>query len=100
VFKANQHIPSLIVQITKLDNDVPKNRSWAETMDETWVYIKRVVVYWSRPLKPAEQNYSPTKREALALKAGLIKFQLYIESILAVTNHTTLMWSKTFQNIN
>jgi len=27
VFKAKQPIPSLIVQITKLDNDVPENRS-------------------------------------------------------------------------
>jgi len=38
----------------------------------------------------------------LALKEGLIKFQPYIkgESILAVTDHTALTWSKTFQNIN
>ena len=36
-----------------------------------------------------EQNYSPTEREALVLKEGLVKFQLYEEGnvILAVTNH-------------
>ena len=49
-----------------------------------------------------EQNYSHTEWEALALKEGLIKFQLYIEGevILAITNHAALTWSKTFQNVN
>ena len=62
----------------------------------------RVIAYWSRVLKPAEQNYSPTEQEVLALKEGLIKFQPYIkgESILAVTDRATLTWSKTFQNVN
>jgi len=38
----------------------------------------------------------------LALKEGLIKFQPYIkgETILAVTDHAALTWSKTFQNVN
>src|SRR6202453_345676 len=102
VFEANEPIPSLVIQISKLGNDVPENGSWAESLDDTWIYIERVIAYWSRVLKPAEQNYSPTEREALALKEGLIKFQPYIEgeSILAVTDHAALTWSKTFQNIN
>ena len=102
VFQANKPVPSLVVQISKLGNDVPKNGSWAESLDDTWIYIERVITYWSRVLKPAERNYSPTKWEALALKEGLIKFQPYIEgeSILAVTDHATLIWSKTFQNVN
>src|ERR1700683_1584043 len=101
-FKANETIPSLVVQISKLSNDVPENGSWAESLDDTWIYIERVIAYWSRVLKPAERNYSPTEREALALKEGLIKFQPYIEgeSILAVTDHAALTWSKTFQNVN
>ena len=101
-FKANEPIPSLVVQISKLSNDVPENGSWAESLDDTWIYIERVIAYWSRVLKPAERNYSPTEREALALKEGLIKFQPYIEgeSILAVTDHAALTWSKTFQNVN
>src|ERR1700677_3510714 len=42
------------------------------------------------------------EREALALKEGLIKLQPYIEgeTILAVTDHAALTWSKTFQNVN
>ena len=36
------------------------------------------------------------------MKEGLIKFQPYIEgeTILAVTDHAALQWSKTFQNVN
>lgn len=49
-----------------------------------------------------ERNYSPTKREALALKEGLIKFQTFIEgeTILAITDHAALTCGKTFQNVN
>ena len=90
---------SLVVQITKLNNDVPKNGNWGKTLDETWVYIERVIAYWSSVLKPAEQNYPPMEREALE---GLIKFQPYVEGevVLAVTDHAALTWSKTFQNVN
>ena len=67
-----------------------------------YVYIERVITYWFRVLKPAEQNYFPIEWEALALKEGHIKFQPYVEGkvILAITNHATLTWSKTFQNVN
>src|ERR1700721_2579324 len=101
-YKKNEPIPSLVNQISKSGNDVPINGNWSSTFDETWVYIERVIAYWSRVLKSAERNYSPTEREALALKEGLIKFQPYIEgeSILAVTDHAALTWSKTFQNVN
>ena len=71
---------------------MPPSEPWDTTLEETWVYIERVIAYWSRILKPAERNYSPTEREALALKEGLIKFQPYIkgETILAVTDHAAL----------
>src|ERR1700683_3612448 len=101
-FSSGEPVPSLVVQISKADNDVPPSEPWGATLDNTWVYIERVIAYWSRILKPAERNYSPTEREALALKEGLIKFQPYIEgeTILAVTDHAALTWSKTFQNVN
>ena len=47
-FEAEQPIPSIVVQITKLDNDVPKNGNWGKTLDETWVYIERVIAYGMR----------------------------------------------------
>src|SRR6202021_3008396 len=47
-FKANEPIPSLVVQISKLSNDVPENGSWAESLDDMWIYIERVIAYWSR----------------------------------------------------
>ena len=92
-------MPNLVVQISKTNNDVPPSGQWGATLEETWVHIERVIAYWSRILKPAKRNYSPTEQEALALKEGLIKFQPYIkgETILAVTDHTALQWSKTFQ---
>ena len=66
------------------------------------VHIERVIAYWSRILKTAERNYSPTEREALALREGMIKFQPYIEGehVLAITDHAALTWSRTFQNVN
>ena len=101
-FNEKLPVPTLVIQISKADNDVPPNETWGDTLDETWVYVERVIAYWSRVLKPAESNYSPTEREALALKEGLIKFQPYLEgeTILAVTDHAALTWSKTFQNVN
>ena len=66
------------------------------------IAITTVIDYWSRILKLAKKNHSPTEREALALNEGLIKLQPYIEgeTILAVTDHAALQWSKTFQNVN
>jgi hypothetical protein len=53
-------------------------------------------------LKSAETRYSATEREAITLKEGLVKFQVYLEGaeFLAITDHTTLTWSKTYHNVN
>ena len=55
------------------------------------------IAYWSRTLKSAERNYSPTEREALSLRDGLVKCQPYLEGekILAVTNHAAPVWNRT-----
>jgi hypothetical protein len=91
-FKAEEPVPSLVIHISKAESDVPTNEDLGETFEETWVHIERVIAYGCRVLKPAEQNYSPREREALALKEGLIKFQPYIEgeTILAITDHAPL----------
>lgn len=95
-------VPCLLPTLTKDFNDVPVPGKWAADFELTVVHVERVVCYWSRVLKSAERNYSPTEREALALKESLIKFQPYLEGerILAVTDHAALTWSKTFQNVN
>lgn len=104
--KAHQNKEGIPILIQSLSKDYPElpesNTSWAENFDDTIVYVERVIAYWSRVLQSAERNYSPTEREALALKEGLIKFQPLLEgeSIYAITDHAALTWSKTFQNVN
>ena len=61
--------------ISKNVQDVPKVVMWEDNFEDTIVHIERVISYWSQTLKSAEQNYSPTEREALALKDSLVKFQ-------------------------
>ena len=69
---------------------------------DTRSWSPRVISYWSRTLKLADGNYSPTEREASASRDGLLKFQPYIEgeTVIAITDHVALIWSHTFQNVN
>ena len=100
-YENNSPIPLLITSISK-EEQLPASGTWSSDFEDTIVHVERVIAYWSRTLKPAERNYSPTEREALALRDGLIKFQPYIEGekIWAITDHAALIWSKTFQNVN
>jgi hypothetical protein len=102
-FKNGDSVPKLVISVTKDGTDLPSQDSeWASNFEDTIVRVERVIAYWSRTLKAAERNYSPTEREALALREGLIKFQSYIEGerIYAITDHAALTWSRTFQNVN
>jgi hypothetical protein len=38
--EAKQLIPSSVVQITKLGNNVPKNGNWGGILDETWIWTR------------------------------------------------------------
>jgi len=102
VFNQKEPIPQLVTILSKDKNDVPKVGEWNENFDDTVVHVERVVSYWSRVLKSAKRNYSPTEREALVLKEVLIKFQPFLEGVptLAITDHAVLTWSRTFQNVN
>lgn len=101
-YDSKEGIPQLVTNLHKDIMDVPPAGNWGETFESTTVHVERVIAYWSRVLKSAERNYSPTEREALALKEALIKFQPFLEGekILAITDHAALTWSKTFQNVN
>lgn len=101
-YEAWEPVPTLVPHLVKENSDVPGTDQWGETLDETTVHVERVIAYWSRVLQSAERNYSPTEREALALKEGLVKFQATLEGeeIFAITDHAALTWSKTFQNVN
>ena len=101
-FDKGEPIPQLVMVLSKDKNDVPKVGEWAGNFEDTIVHVERVISYWSRVLKSAERNYSPTEREALALKEVLIKFQPFLEGVptLAITDHAVLTWSRTFQNVN
>ena len=96
-----QPIPQMVIPVSK-EETLPPPGKWGSDFESTSVSVERVIAYWSRTLKPAERNYSPTEREALALRDGLIKFQPYIEGekVIAITDHAALIWSRTFQNVN
>ena len=53
-----------------------------------------VITYNGRGLNQAEQNYSTTEREALALVEGIKKFQPYSHNhkFTVVTDHSSLRW--------
>lgn len=101
-YAAKEGVPVLVSHLVRENSDVPASDQWGPTLDETTVHIERVIAYWSRVLQSAERNYSPTEREALALKEGLVKFQATLEGeeVFAITDHAALTWSKTFQNVN
>ena len=98
-YDRKEPIPQLVTVLSKDKNDVPEIGTWASNFKETVVHVEHVVSYWSRVLKSAERNYSPTEREALALKEVLIKFQPFLPT-LAITDHAALTWSRNFQNVN
>jgi len=94
--------PKLTTTLSSKISDSLSDDKWGETFDSTIVHVERVVAYWSRTFKSAETRYSTTKREALAAKEGLVKFQPYIEGekILLVMDHSALQWARTYKNSN
>jgi len=100
-FDKKEEPPQLVI-IADKEEICPKASFWSDNFEDTTVFIERVISYWSRLLKSVEKNYSPTEKEALALRDSLVKFQPIIEgeSITVITDHSALTWSKTYQGIN
>jgi len=94
--------PPQLVAIADKDEVRPIVLQWNDKFEETEVFIERVIAYWSRLLKSTKKNYSPTEKEVLALKDALVKFQPLIKGkrITTITDHSTLTWSKTYNNVN
>ena len=101
-FDNKMPIPSLVTQIKEEKSQIPESLTWANEFEDTQVWVERVIAYWSRLFKQAEKNYSSTEKEALALKEALVKFQAILEgeNIMAITDHSALTWSKTYQSVN
>lgn len=63
-------------------------------------FAERPVEYASRLLTSAEQNYSTTEREALAMVWAVQKFRGYLEEAPAIliTDHQPLKWLMTLKS--
>lgn len=101
-FEMGEDVPKLVIKVSDKVQDTPVDARWGASLDETVVQVERVIAYWSRRFRGAEERYSTTEREALAAKEALVRFQPFIEGeeILLITDHAALVWSKTYEENN
>ena len=101
-YETGELVPKIPISLSSSLADDKAHQEWGASLDDTVVYVERVISYWSRSVRSAETRYSATEREALAAKEGLVKFQPFIEGekILLVTDHAALQWARTYENAN
>jgi len=94
--------PKIPIALSNKTNDDKHEQNWAGNVEDTIIFVERMIGYWSRKFRSTECNYSATEREALAAKEGLVKFQPFIEGerITLVTDHAALQWARTYENSN
>jgi len=61
--------------------------------------VKRPIAFFSRVMNSAQRNYCPTRRELLAVIAGLQHFRHYLvgATVILRTDHYSLKWLRTFK---
>ena len=71
-------------------SDVGIGAVLSQKRDGEW----RPIAYWSRHLSKAEQNYSTTEKEALAIVCSIEHFRVYLygQEFLICTDHQPLKW--------
>ena len=101
-YQKGEPVPQLVRRASKTTDDTPEPGPWAADVEDTTVFVERVIAYWSRSLKSAERNYSATEREALGVKEALVRFQPFIEGEknIVITDHAALQWARTYENAN
>ena len=59
--------------------------------------VERPIAFFSRVMNSSQHNYCPTRRELLAVIAGLQHFRHYLvgASVIFRTDHYSLKWLKT-----
>lgn len=63
---------------------------------------EKVIAYHSVKFNPAQQNYSATERECLAVLSAIEKFRPWIDGVrfTVVTDHASLKWLQNLKNPN
>jgi len=61
--------------------------------------VERPIAFFSRVMNSAQRNYCPTRRELLAVIAGLQYFRHYLvgATVILRTDHYSLKWLRTFK---